>query len=39
MKSDFWEMFWSLTPAILFVILVAVLIMTAPSVDRIVFGR
>ena len=37
--KDFWEIFWSVTPALLFVILVAVLIMAAPSVDAIVWGR
>jgi hypothetical protein len=39
MKSDFYEIFWSVFPALLFAVLVAVLIMAAPSVDQIVWGR
>ena len=34
-KSDFAELFWSIIPALLFAILVAVLIMAAPSIDEI----
>jgi hypothetical protein len=38
-KSDFAEVFWSVAPALLFAILVAVLIMGSASVDTIVFGK
>jgi hypothetical protein len=38
-KSDFAEVFWSVAPALLFAILVAVLVMAAPSLDKIVWGR
>ena len=38
-KSDFVEVFWSVAPMLLFAILVAVLIMAAPSVDAIVWNR
>ena len=37
--KDFWEIFWSVTPALLFAVLVACLVMTAPSIDQIVWGR
>ena len=39
MKSDFAEIFWTITPALLFVVLVVVLIMAAPSIDTIVWGQ
>jgi hypothetical protein len=35
MKSDFAELFWSITPALLFAILVACLIMAAASIDEV----
>ena len=31
--------FWTITPALLFVVLVVVLIMAAPSIDTIVWGQ
>jgi len=39
MKSYYWNLFWSIAPILLFAILVMVLIMAAPSVDQIVWGR
>lgn len=38
-KSDAAELFWSLAPWTLFVLIVVVLICCAPSVDLIVFGK
>jgi hypothetical protein len=38
-KSDTWELFWSVAPMLVFAILVAIVIMAAPSVDSIVFGK
>ena len=38
-KSDFTELFWSVAPMLLFAILVACLIMAAPSIDEIVFSK
>jgi hypothetical protein len=35
MKSDFAELFWSVMPMLLFAILVAVLIMAAPSIGEV----
>jgi hypothetical protein len=34
-QSDFAELFWSVAPMVVFAILVAVLIMAAPSVDAV----
>lgn len=39
MRSDFEELCFSVVIPVLFAILVAVLIMAAPSVDQIVWGR
>jgi len=38
-KSDAWKLFWSVAPMVVGAILIAVLIMAAPSVDEIVFGK
>jgi hypothetical protein len=37
--KDHWEIFLSVTPWLLWTILVIMLIMVAPSIDRIVWGQ
>lgn len=38
--KDFWEVFWSVAPWLIFAVLVMAMIMAAaPSVDQIVFGK
>jgi hypothetical protein len=38
-KTDLAELFWSVLPMLLFAVLVAVLIMAAPSIDTVIWGR
>jgi hypothetical protein len=38
-RSDFAIVFWSIAPMLVFIILVAVLICCAPSVDLVVWGK
>ena len=38
-RMDLWELFGTLAPAILIILLLAFLIMGADSLDQIVFGK
>jgi len=37
--KDFWEVFYSVVPILAVAILVMVLIMAAPSIDQIIWGK